>query len=112
MPDSTLSNLHHERTAARRGNEHQTLHSTAGISPFPTLPDDPTLILLMIVGAALYGWWTSARAAAERAATLGRDACQAAGVIWLDQSVHANGLKLRRGEDGRLGLERSFRFEY
>ncbi len=76
------------------------------------MPDFPTLILLMIAGAALYGWWTSARGAAERAAALGRDACQAAGVIWLDQSVHANGLKLRRGEDGRLGLERSFRFEY
>ena len=78
----------------------------------PPMPDYSTLILLMIVGDALYGWWPSARAAAERAATLGRDACQAAGVIWLDQSVHANGLKLRRGEDGRLGLERSFRFEY
>ena len=76
------------------------------------MPDYPTLILLMIAGAAAYGWWTSARDAAERAALLGRDACQSSGVIWLDQSVHANGLKLRRGDDGRLGLERSFRFEY
>ena len=54
----------------------------------------------------------AARAAAERAIALGRNACQAAGVIWLDQSVHANGLRLRRGEDGWLGFERSFCFEY
>jgi hypothetical protein len=33
-------------------------------------------------------------------------------VQWLDQTVHANGLRLRRGDDGRLGFERSFRFEY
>jgi len=33
-------------------------------------------------------------------------------VQWLDQSVHASGVRLRRGSDGRLGLERSFRFEY
>ncbi len=72
------------------------------------MPDYPTLILLMIAGAAAYGWWTSARDAAERAALLGRDACQSAGVIWLDQSVHANGLKLRRGDDGRIGITCEF----
>lgn len=76
------------------------------------MPDFPVLIALMIAGAAGYAWWNSARAAAERAAIVGRNACQAAGVIWLDQSVHASGLRLRRHADGRLGLERSFRFEY
>ena len=76
------------------------------------MPDFPTLIFLMIAGAAAYAWWNGARAAAERATVLGRDACRAAGVIWLDQSVHASGLRLRRGSDGRLGLERGFRFEY
>lgn len=76
------------------------------------MPDFPTLIVLMILGAATYAWWNAARAAAERAAAVGRNACQAAGVIWLDQSVHASGLRLRRHADGRLGLERSFRFEY
>src|SRR5690606_15943381 len=66
----------------------------------------------MIAAASAYAYWNAARAAAERATALGRDACRAAGVIWLDQSVHANGLRLRRREDGRLGFERSFRFEY
>ena len=55
----------------------------------------PSLILLMIAGAAVVGWWNASRAAAE-----------------LDQSVHANGLRLYRRDDGWLGLERSFRFDY
>jgi hypothetical protein len=72
----------------------------------------PSLILLMIAGAAVFGYWNAARAAAERAEQLGRDACARADVLWLDQTVHAQGLRLRRGGDGRLGFERSFRFEY
>lgn len=72
----------------------------------------PSLILLMIAGAAAFAWWSAARAAAERAEQVGREACRAAGVQLLDQTVHATGLRLRRREDGRLGVERSFRFEY
>jgi hypothetical protein len=72
----------------------------------------PTLLILMICGALAFAFWSAARAAAERAEQVGRDACHVAGVQWLDQTVHASGLRLRRGEDGRLGFERSFRFEY
>lgn len=72
----------------------------------------PTLLVLMIVGAAAFFFFTAARAAAERATEIGRDACAAAGVQWLDQSVHASGLRLRRKPSGWLGLERRFRFEY
>ena len=74
--------------------------------------DMPTLLVLMICAAIGVAWWSAARGAAERAGELGREACDAAGVQWLDQTVHASGLRLRRGEDGRLGVERSFRFEY
>ena len=72
----------------------------------------PTLLILMIVGVTVFFTFTAARAAAERAAEIGRDACHAAGVQWLDQAVHATGLRLRRHDNGWLGLERSFRFEY
>lgn len=71
-----------------------------------------TLLILMIVGAIAFALWNNARAAAERAETLGREACRAANVQWLDQSVHASGIRLRRGHNGRLGFERSFRFDY
>ncbi len=72
----------------------------------------PTLLILMIVGALAFSYWSAARAAAERADAVGRNACRAAGVQWLDETVHASGLRLQRGEDGRLGFERTFRFEY
>lgn len=66
--------------------------------------------LLMIAGAAAVAFWNASRSAAERAAALGRDACRRAGVQLLDHSVHADGLRLRRRADGRLGLQYSFRF--
>lgn len=72
----------------------------------------PTLLIVMIAAMLAFAFFNSARAAAERAARIGRDACAAAGVQWLDQAVHATGLRLRRRDDGWLGLERSFRFEY
>ena len=72
----------------------------------------PWLIVVMIVGAAAFAWWNAARAAAEVAKQLGREACSAAQVMWLDESVHAAGIRVRRNQDGRLGFERSFRFEY
>lgn len=72
----------------------------------------PTLVILMIVTATAFAYWSAGRAAAERAETLGRDACRAAGVQWLDQSVHAIGLRLCRQDNGWLGLERTFRFDY
>jgi hypothetical protein len=72
----------------------------------------PTLLVLMILAAMAFAFWSSARAAAERAEHVGRNACEVAGVQLLDQTVHASGLRLRRGHDGRLGFERSFRFEY
>lgn len=72
----------------------------------------PTLLILMIVAAMVFAFWSAGRAAAERAEVVGRNACQAAGVQWLDQSVHAIGIRLCRQESGWLGWERTFRFDY
>ena len=54
------------------------------------------VILLMIFGAAAFSYWNAARAAAEHAERLGRNACSAADVILLDQTVQASGIRLRR----------------
>lgn len=70
------------------------------------------LLLLMIAIAITFAFWSASRAAAERATAVGRRACEAAGVQLIDQTVHASGIRLRRHENGWLGLERSFRFEY
>ena len=72
----------------------------------------PMPLLVMILVGAVAIWWSTARAAAERAEIVGRNACHAAGVQWLDQTVHATSIRLRRNKNGWLGLERSFRFEY
>lgn len=72
----------------------------------------PTLVIVMILCAAAFAFWSAGRAAAERAEVLGRDACRASGVQWLDQSVHLQRLRVCRLESGWLGLERTFRFDY
>ena len=66
------------------------------------------LIALVLGGA----WFNGARRAAEIAHEVGRRACRRNGVQWLDESVHATSVRLRRKQNGWLGLERSFRFEY
>lgn len=72
----------------------------------------PTLIVLMLVAAAAIAFWNSGRAATERAGELGRDACRAANVQWLDESVHAIAMRPCRLANGRLVWERTFRFDY
>lgn len=68
--------------------------------------------MLMISAMAAAVFWFSGRAAAETATQLGRRACSRAGVQWLDQSVHLLAVRLRRGQEGWLGLERHYGFEY
>lgn len=80
--------------------------------PAATVMPMPTLVILMILCAGAFALWSAGRAAAERAEKLGRDACHASGVQWLDQSVHLQGVRLRRHDAGRLGIERTFRFDY
>ena len=66
---------------------------------------------LLVIGVVIL-WFDGSRRAADRAQEIGRRACRRAGVQWLDESVHSTGFRIRRGEDGRLGLERHYRFEY
>lgn len=66
----------------------------------------------MVLAIAVVGFWHAGRAAAEIATVVGRQACQRAGVQWLDQSVHLLAMRLRRGADGWMGLERHYGFEY
>ena len=69
-------------------------------------------LLLMLAGIAVAAFWFAGRRAAEIATVVGRQACARAGVQWLDQSVHLLSMRLRRGPDGWLGLERHYGFEY
>jgi hypothetical protein len=72
---------------------------------------DTTLLILVVLGFALY-FWSRARDASEVARKHGLDACERAGVQLLDHSVALVKLGLRRGNDGRLGMVRQYRFDY
>jgi hypothetical protein len=69
-------------------------------------------LVFMVVAIAVVGFWHAGRAAAEIATVVGRQACQRAGVQWLDQSVHLLAMRPRRGADGWMALERHYGFEY
>ena len=71
-----------------------------------------TTLLFSALAMGLLVFWYSGRAAAETATVIGQQACARAGVQWLDQSVHLLAIRLRRGADGWLALERHFGFEY
>ena len=71
-----------------------------------------TAILFIMIGLPLVLFWTSSRAAAEKATGLGRTLCQRADVQWLDQSVHQVSLALKRDGRGRLAWRRVYRYEY
>ncbi|KFN51144.1 DUF3301 domain-containing protein [Arenimonas composti] len=71
-----------------------------------------TELLTMLGATALVAFWFAGRAAAEAAVQHGRDACARAGVQWLDQSVHLVAMRLRRGADGWLAVERHYGFEF
>ncbi len=70
-----------------------------------------TLIILVALGLALY-FWSRARDASEVARRHGLDACERAGVQLLDHSVALTKLGIKRGDDGRLGMVRQYRFDY
>lgn len=70
-----------------------------------------TLILLLLLAAGSY-LWSSSRDAAEVARIEVRNACQRAGVQFLDQSVALRGVRLQRDEHGRLRWLRRYQFDY
>ena len=47
-----------------------------------------TAIWFIVIGLPLVLFWTSSRAASEKATGLGRALCERANVQWLDKSVH------------------------
>ena len=69
-------------------------------------------LIMMLLAVAVVAFWYAGRGAAEIATRVGQSACAKAGVQWLDQSVHLLAMRLSRGGDGWIGLERHFGFEY
>lgn len=72
---------------------------------------DTTLIILVLLGFALY-FWARTRDAGEVARRHGLEACERAGVQLLDHSVALVRLSFKRGDNGRMGMVRQYRFDY
>jgi hypothetical protein len=70
-----------------------------------------TLIVMLIVAAAVLGW-SATRAAADAARRHGHIACERAGVQLLDQTVALTRISLRRDRNGRLRLLSQYSFDY
>lgn len=69
------------------------------------------LTLLAGLGAAGWFWYDTMRAR-EAALRAGRDACERAGVLLLDDTVAATPVGFGRNRHGHLVVRRRYRFEF
>ena len=70
-----------------------------------------SLFALILLG--LIAWyWQDGLKAREIGIAAARQACAAEGLQFLDDTVAQSGIRVLRGDDGRLHLQRSFAFEY
>jgi hypothetical protein len=69
------------------------------------------LILLLLIAAGIW-FWVDTLHARERAVDLCRTACQSRGVQLLDQTVALEHISVARDREGRLRLQRRYRFEF
>jgi hypothetical protein len=71
-----------------------------------------TALWVLLIAFPLALFWTSSRAASERATHIGKQLCLKANVQWLDQSVHQIKLSIQRNEKGHIQWLRVYRYEY
>ena len=68
---------------------------------------------LVVAALAAAGWflWSSLRARESANAAI-RPACRAEGYLFLDDTVALDRIRLRRNDEGRVTIERVYRFDY
>ena len=71
------------------------------------------LELLGLIVLILLGWlWFDSLKAREAAVHAAREACEAEGLLFLDDTVGIASIKPARDSEGRLKLQRAYDFEY
>ena len=73
---------------------------------------DFTDLLLILLLAALAGFWLDSLRALETARNAGKRACNSAGVQFLDDTVSATALTVGRNAAGHMAIQRTYRFEF
>lgn len=69
-------------------------------------------VLGLFFFAAFVWFWLDSLKAREAAVGAARAACSDEGLLFLDDTVAAAGLKLVRDAHGRIGLQRAYDFEF
>jgi hypothetical protein len=69
-------------------------------------------LYLLVLLFAVAVFWQSAMQARDAANVAAREACNERGVQLLDGTVAFRQWKLQRGRDGRMGLQRTYVFDY
>jgi hypothetical protein len=69
-------------------------------------------LLLLLPLAALAAFWLDSLRALETARNAGKQACNRAGVQFLDDTVSVTALALGRNALGQLAIRRTYRFEF
>jgi hypothetical protein len=69
------------------------------------------LTVFLLLAAAVWFIFDSMKAR-EAAHAAARRACEEAGVQFLDDTVSQSGMRVARDAEGRMALERHFRFEF
>jgi hypothetical protein len=75
------------------------------------MSDLPLLIALLALAAGAWLWLDGLRAR-DAAVAAARSACQAEGVLFLDDTVALSALRLGRDANGRVRIQRAYAFEY
>ena len=68
--------------------------------------------LAIAVLAAIAWLWLDSLKVREAAIRAAKEVCAAEGLLLLDDTVAISGLRLRRGDDGAVRLQRSYDFEF
>jgi hypothetical protein len=73
----------------------------------------PILEVLALAAAAALTWfWLESLKVREAAVGAAREACEAEGVLLLDDTVAIASVKLARNDAGRITVQRAYDFEY
>lgn len=73
----------------------------------------PSFELLGAAALVLLAWlWLDSLRARDAAVAAARSACEAEGLLLLDDTVAIAGMRIGRGSDGRVRLQRAYDFEY
>jgi hypothetical protein len=85
--------------------------------PYPVSHNEKMLqavpeILGIAVLAAMAWLWLDSLKVREAAVRAAKEICAAEGLLFLDDTVAISGIRLARGEDGTVRLQRAYDFEF